>query len=453
MSDIDNIFGTDTDFPEFLDFLEKPEPTKVPAEQQVSAIQQVPVTQSPTVKPTKPEVMAAVSLLDLGSDDTELDFSVDDADAEAAFETESTGESNTLAEPTPTFAVTVEESENPLEAAMDATEFGSIFSALPVFEHGAVTEDITDITQTFDALRLSKTEDFPELEDEKRVSWTVTYGKVVKYVSDADSKKKKIGEFKKSIESSKEFLDALKKSKDKKPRCVLKPKITAQSKGDGMPSYKGIFTNADEAEQSGKVISIIPGQDGYVYETRRSKIGIFTTRTTNCRELSVVAAGFIPALPRLPMNLLLEVISFFRAFMREGVNHEAIVNVLWDKELNMFCSYVPPQVVTYATAIADLSVMPDPDRYLHYMDIHSHNVMPAIFSKTDDRDEKATRVYAVIGRLDRYMPEISVRISNGGKYLPIAPDIVFEPLAMEYPARWHDSVTTICSSDEEARAA
>jgi hypothetical protein len=81
--------------------------------------------------------------------------------------------------------------ENPLADAMGMSA-ASIFAQPPVFEHGAVTEDIADITQTFEQLRAAKAADFPELEDANRVSWRVTYGKVTKILSGADAKKNKI---------------------------------------------------------------------------------------------------------------------------------------------------------------------------------------------------------------------------------------------------------------------
>jgi hypothetical protein len=339
-----------------------------------------------------------------------------------------------------------EPDENPLADAMGMSA-ASIFAQPPVFEHGAVTEDIADITQTFEQLRAAKAADFPELEDANRVSWRVTYGKVTKILNGADAKKNKIGEYKASLEASKEFMDALKKSKDKAPRCVVKPEVRAQSKGDALPAYKGIFTDLSAALSSDKVISIVPGRDGYLYEIRREDIGTFTTRTL-CRELPEVRAGFIPALPPIPQALTLEIISFFRSMLREDGNYEAIVNILWDKELKTFCAYVPAQTVTRTRAVAEVN-NPNSDRFLHYMDVHSHNVMPAKFSGIDDADEKATRVYAVFGRLDRFLPQISVRISNGGKYLAIDPALVFEPLGKAYPASW-DALVTVCDAEEMA---
>ena len=55
--------------------------------------------------------------------------------------------------------------------------------------------------------------------------------------------------------------------------------------------------------------------------------------------------------------------------------------------------------------------LPDDTRYLYYADIHSHNSMKAVFSAIDDMDERGTRLYLVIGRLDQFFPEISARIS------------------------------------------
>ena len=138
----------------------------------------------------------------------------------------------------------------------------------PVFAYAGVTEDVEDTSVTFDELRIAKSEDFPELDDGKRVSWTVEYGKITKPVP--SPRKKTVAEFKSEIETSKEFLDSLKKAKDKSPACKLVPKVTAQSKGK-MSAYKGIFPSFEEAEQSGKIISLFPSGDGNVYEMRKTE--------------------------------------------------------------------------------------------------------------------------------------------------------------------------------------
>ena len=74
------------------------------------------------------------------------------------------------------------------------------------------------------------------------------------------------------------------------------------------------------------------------------------------------------------------------------------------------------------------------------MDIHSHNSMRAFFSAIDDNDEKATRLYTVIGNLHEYFPDVKTRISNGGKFLDINPAEVFELAGQPFPEEWKDSV-------------
>jgi len=392
------------------------------------------------------------------------------------------------AEPAPA----ADEAANPLTAAMDEQDKRSIYAKPPIFEHGAVSELIEDLEQTFEDLRVAKADDFPELEDSIRVSWDVTYGKVRKTVP--TPKKTKIGEYKKTIEASKEFTDALKKDKDKSPSCIVKPRITAQSKGERMalpkdalattigkseslpsymqttqmgspespqnevlatridkpeslpksthvtPLYKGVYTNMEDAAASGKAIAIVPGRDGNVYEIRNEESGTFITKSGECGDLSDIKAGFTPALPPVPRELLLDVISFFRSLIDDGKNYEAIVNIYRDREKGEYIAVIPKQRVTATKAESELTDAYPPERYLHYMDIHSHNVMAARFSMQDDRDEKATRIYAVIGRLDKPIPEMGVRISNGGKHLLIDPATVFEASADYNPVRLEDRV-------------
>lgn len=318
---------------------------------------------------------------------------------------------------------------NPLEQAMDAAETKeaeeaqkSLFSKLPFFSYAAANEEVDDTSKTFEDLRIEKANDFPELDDGKRVSWTVEYGKVTKVVS--NPKGTTIAKMKSDIETSKEFLDALKKSKDKEPVCNLKPKVTAQSKGK-VSAYKGVFTTMEDAVASGKVITLFPARDGNVYEMRQNEMGKFITHSTGSDMLSDVRAGFIPALPPIPYGHLLDVISFFRLMALKG-DYEALVNIYWDKEAQNFITDVPEQTVTTVSVDSVANPEYDNDRFIHYMDIHSHNRMKAFFSETDNKDEKATRVYAVIGNVLNYFPEIKVRISNGGSFLEIMPGVVFE---------------------------
>jgi len=333
---------------------------------------------------------------------------------------------------------------NPLAAAMEEAEkkqatatADSLFSKAPVFEYAAATDEIKDTGITFEQLRVEKATDFPELDDGKRVSWTMEYGKIVKTVSAPN--KTVIGKMKKEIENSKEFLDALIKSKDKNPTCKVKPRITAQSKG--IAGYKGVFANMEEAEASDKHIRILPARDGHVYEIRCTEAGKFIAPTENVKELSEVNAGFKPALPPVSFSIFSQVLTFFRYYMRDGRESEVMVYVYWDKQEQGYRISVPMQKVgpAHISVVIPTDETIDADRYIHVADIHSHNRMPAFFSGTDDRNELATRVYIVVGRLNQDSPEIRARVSVGGRFVNIdARQVVEIPTMLAtLPAEFH----------------
>jgi len=335
---------------------------------------------------------------------------------------------------------------DPLGSAVDAAETKDAENAKvslnkkpPVFEYAGAKEDIQDTAVTFDELRIAKAADFPELDDGKRVTWSIEYGKITKEITDI--KGTTIAKAKSDIESSKAFIDALKKAKDKNLVCKVKPRVKAQSKGTAS-GYKGVFPNMEAVEAAGKVISVLPAKDGNVYEVRKTPLGTFTTTVVGSDLLSDVKAGFIPAfgIPRIPMSLIMKIIAFFRYYTIQGGDNEVLVNIYWDSHGEEFVVDAPSQTVSKVSVHSEENPDYLDERYIHYMDIHSHNSMRAFFSPTDDKDEKATRLYSVIGRLDSYFPEIKTRISNGGKFLEIDPAEVFEYIASPFPPEWKDNV-------------
>lgn len=311
----------------------------------------------------------------------------------------------------------------------------------PVFEYGSITDEIEDPSLTFEQLRVKMSADCPELEARSHVSWTMSYAGITERVSSADAG---IYETKAKIEKGKKFKEALKKlkPKDKEPVCTVKPTVTAQKKGVlQFPRYKGLFGSTEQAEQSNKAIAYIPAQDGRVYEMRRNEIGTFTAPSMHIAELEDIRAGFQMSLPRLPANLLTQIIAFFRRVCVDyGRDVEALVNVLWDREKGEYVLHVPPQRIDKASVETDLSAQPDPSRYLHVMDVHSHNTMAARFSRTDDLDEQATRLYMVIGRLDRYYPDIRCRFACGGRHVEIPAEQVCERTDAPFAPEWLKAV-------------
>lgn len=176
---------------------------------------------------------------DLGSSDADFSGLSDDepkltgemetpAEKLQQSKTETVGEANAKLKPIPTKQAPAvnEETEdepyiaNPFEAAMQKAEDDqaknnaeSLFSKLPVFEYGGASEEIKNADISFEQLRIEKSSDFPELEDGKKVSWNVEYGSIKKAVT--NTKDTIIGKLKSEIETSAEFLTALKKAKEK----------------------------------------------------------------------------------------------------------------------------------------------------------------------------------------------------------------------------------------------
>lgn len=334
------------------------------------------------------------------------------------------------------------EEQDPFEAALAQAnqkqaekDKSGLVLKLPIFSYANAKEEIVDTSKTFDELRNEKAEDFPELDDATAVSWKMTYGTITKTVS--TPKKTTIASLKKQIEESKEFMDCLKKAKGE-IECKVIPSVTAKKKGI-VASYKGVANSLEEAVSSGKQIVFVPSSDGKIYEVRNNQIGTFIAEADSVSLFSKVRAGFIPALPKIPYSILSEIIAFFKTYVTEKSENEAMANIYWSFEEEKYRVHVPKQTVTKASVDTNLPDI-DEEKFLLVMEVHSHNTMGAVFSRTDDKDEIATRLYTVIGRLDKVFPDMTTRISVGGKHLVIDPAIVFDGIGGEFPEKWKEAV-------------
>lgn len=348
-------------------------------------------------------------------------------------------------------AVQPQEETDPFAAALkkakaqsDERLTNSFAEKEAVFTYGKAKDPITEHDCTFEELRQKYETDFPELSESKKVSWTVSYGKVTKSIVNPGSDK--VYEIKAEIEKSKEFLNGIKKAKteaEKQPECMVKPRVTAQSKGKTfrMPSYKEYCVSAQEAESSAKSIVILPSRNGRMYEMRKTPVGTFTAPAEFLPEFSEVESGFQMDLPKIPVHILMFIINFFEKLSKR-FELEALVHILYDTLHHRYTIRVPQQELTH-TSVRSVMEEEYPEHLIHVMDIHSHNTMQAKFSPIDDEDEKATRLYAVVGRLDKVFPDIAVRASCAGKFIPVRPEEVFETnfKAYPYPSIWDEKIT------------
>lgn len=338
------------------------------------------------------------------------------------------------------FGAVVEQSEEDSLAEL----LVKVTTSRPVFDYSCIQDEITDADMTFEQLRVKMSADCPELEARAHVSWTLSYAGLTERITDVNST---IYSAKSKLEQSKKFKDALKKhkSKDKLPVCSVKPTVTAQKKGIlPFPAYKAVCESVDAAEKANAPICYIPSQNGQIYEMRRNEIGTFIAPSSKIVELDMVRAGFQMNLPRLPAAKLAEIISFFRRVCAEHHSHmEALVNVYWDHAEQKYLLHVPKQHATAVSVETDLADCPDVSRYLHVMEVHSHNMMSARFSKVDDQDEQATRLYMVIGRLDRYYPEIRCRFACGGQHVEIPAEQICERTDVPFSTAWLTAVHAV----------
>ncbi|MGI6657882.1 MAG: hypothetical protein ACOX4N_00465 [Dethiobacteraceae bacterium] len=196
------------------------------------------------------------------------------------------------------------------------------------------------------------------------------------------------------------------------------------------------------AEDKDTPVRVLAAKDGY-YEVRQNDIGVFCARTNFIEMLDACKEKFIFTLPPIPFSILLQTISFFKAHS----THEAVVNIYFDKDKEQYFAEAPPQKVSNIHFEAERPLK-EPHIIL-VMEIHSHHKMPAKFSSIDNEEQKETILFAVVGSIDKFFPDITVRASCAGKYIPVDPGDVFESpnasltdwIPNSYPSCWDESIT------------
>jgi PRTRC genetic system protein A len=192
--------------------------------------------------------------------------------------------------------------------------------------------------------------------------------------------------------------------------------------------------------------NIIAGQDG-LYEIRDAAFGRMVTKTEFVRELEPIQPGFQFSLPKIPGALLEMIIAFFRSLVTENFQLEAMVYIYWDRENQNYFLECPYQLVSKAGVEAVYNpALQSCNRFIHVAEIHSHNTMEAFFSKVDDANEQAFRIYGVIGKLDCDPAEMKLRVGYNGKYIPLPLEYIFDQVNLSpsskrsFPIMWYEKI-------------
>ncbi len=136
----------------------------------------------------------------------------------------------------------------------------------------------------------------------------------------------------------------------------------------------------------------------------------------------ILACGLIPH------RMLGEVIQHFEA----ALPNEAAAFILWKEHTREFSIEYPPIDEASPSRLVYRTPHPGPGVYV-ICDIHSHGMMPAFFSATDDADDAhSTKIAIVIGRVGHEKgPTHEVRLCAGGMFIPL-PRLPFaEPVQPE----------------------
>lgn len=229
----------------------------------------------------------------------------------------------------------------------------------------------------------------------------------------------------------------------------LFPDAFAGSKGaitkEGVkPSF---FETVDQAIEAKGMKKYVVSGDGKVMEVKSSIIGKMVAEV-NKVPAPIINPSFTFDLPKIPNKILRQIIGFFRAFVSDDRNFEVALRVYWDCEDKCYIVECPKQTVTPVRI--DLSYSEKYTgrhslRYVPVLEVHSHNVMRAFWSQTDDQDEQAYGIYGVFGRLDRAQIDMCFRVKNGENFVVIPAKEIFE-LSLEnqdfsYPKEWNGKVT------------
>lgn len=231
------------------------------------------------------------------------------------------------------------------------------------------------------------------------------------------------------------------------------------------PSF---FVDLSEALDSDKKFRYLVSNDGMIFALYQSISGVlivpaeFDEQTNQSiltafgyHNFSDVPNQFLPnfewELPKIPNKILRQIVGFFRSYVMEKAQYEVALRVYWDNEEKKFIIDCPKQTVTpvlihfeQMDQYAGVNAM----RFIPVLEIHSHNVMRAFFSSTDDENEQSFNttfgVFGVFGRLNREPYEMVFRAKMKDQAIDVQASEIFELNAEDedysFPENWHKNV-------------
>ncbi|CAG7651434.1 hypothetical protein PAECIP111802_04963 [Paenibacillus allorhizosphaerae] len=220
----------------------------------------------------------------------------------------------------------------------------------------------------------------------------------------------------------------------------LTPSISAGKMGNNFPAYQAFHWKLSEFEKApSKPINYVAGRDGRLYEIRENAHLKVTVAARMVPALESVTEGVSFKMDKIPGMFLKQTLDFFKHFVPE--QREAFVYVARNRSTVTYELHCPEQWANRDNV--DAEYPDDPERDIVLI-MHSHHVMPAVFSPKDDRNDKALCVYGVFGQLDKPTIDHCFRAGFNGHYLYLNIADVFDAestySACTFPPEWVDRV-------------
>lgn len=224
----------------------------------------------------------------------------------------------------------------------------------------------------------------------------------------------------------------------------------------------------EEAFASEKTQAFFLDKKGKAYVRGNFPIGtiVNTAKDIPFSDVEEVKLGMHLSIPKIPLNVLQQVVSFFRDVCQD-TKDEAFVRIYLEKDTNEYIIHCPKQSISGASVKYEITDEHLENDCIVVMDIHSHNTMNAFFSGTDDGDEKNPgQLFMVLGHLnthniefklrtfmDEYIPvdffdvferpEISITIGNEKLEMSLSDDTVINGIfetVVDYPEEWKSNL-------------
>lgn len=196
------------------------------------------------------------------------------------------------------------------------------------------------------------------------------------------------------------------------------------------------------AEPLSMPTNYVLAQNG-LFEVRHSDVADIYLHLSpaNTEVLGIVgklASGVQLNVPKVPFVMLAQTVAFFRGVMKRFNNAEAIVRIWWNTVDNRYEIRVPDGGQRVSGARVDhnddFDLNGERDaaghiKYLHVMDIHSHNNMGGFWSGTDDADERKApegRMFGVLGKANQTIPDWKWRMRSREGFIDLTVRDIFE---------------------------